>query len=83
MAGAKGKPAASPFPRLCNGLALVLAQRLDRQPGVPQVDLGHGGRRLGQRPGHAVVRAYYRIRDSKVRKCLFHLTKAFAGASKT
>ncbi len=29
-----------------------------------------------------LVRAYYRIPDSKVRKCLFRLTKAFAGASK-
>ncbi len=30
-----------------------------------------------------LVRAYYRITDSKVRKCLFQLTKACAGASKT
>ncbi len=29
-----------------------------------------------------LVRAYYRIPDSKVRKCLFQLTKAFAGTSK-
>ncbi len=55
-----GKPrrsgaVASPFPHLGNHLALVPAQRLDRQPGLPQIGLGHGDRRPGQRLGHAVV----------------------------
>ncbi len=43
------------LPHRGNGLALVPAQRLDRQAGVPKVDLGHGDRRLGQRLGDAVV----------------------------
>ncbi len=38
---------------------------------------------MAKRETLELVRAYYRIPDSKVRKCLFHLTKAFAGASKT
>ncbi len=44
-------PAVLAFRRLGNGLALVLAQRLDGQPGVPQIGLGHGDRRPGQRLG--------------------------------
>ncbi len=35
---------ASVFPHPGNGLALVPAQRLERQPGLPQVDLCHGQR---------------------------------------
>ncbi len=49
------KPAASPFPRLGNGLALVAAQRLDRKPGPPQIGLGHGLRGLGEGHGGVVV----------------------------
>ncbi len=37
---------------------------------------------MAKRETLQLVRAYYRIPDSKVRKCLFQLTKAFAGASK-
>ncbi len=48
-------PAMTAFRRLGNRLPLVPAQRLDRKPGPPQVDLGHGDRRPGQRPGDAVV----------------------------
>ncbi len=48
-------PAVSVFPRRGDRLALVAAQRLDGQPGVPQVRLGHGDGRLGQRLGNAVV----------------------------
>ena len=39
----KEKPAASPFPRLGDGLALVPAQRLDGQPRPPQIGLGGRG----------------------------------------
>ncbi len=48
-------PAGLVLPHLGNRLALVPAQGLDGQPGVPQVHLGHGDRLLGQRLGHAVV----------------------------
>ena len=41
----------SVFRRRGNRRALVLAQRLDRQAGVPQIDLDHGDRRLGHRLG--------------------------------
>ncbi len=37
------------FPHRGNRRALILAQGLDGQPGVPKVHLGHGDRRLGQR----------------------------------
>ncbi len=37
---------------------------------------------MAKRETLELVRAYYRIPDSKVRKCLFKLTKAFAGATK-
>ncbi len=37
---------------------------------------------MAKRETLELVRAYYRIPDSKVRKCLFQLTKAFAGPSK-
>ncbi len=43
------------FRRLGNGLALVAAQGLERQPRPPQVRLAHGGRSLGEGPGGAVV----------------------------
>ncbi len=44
----KQSPAASAFPRLGNRLALVPAQRLNGQAGVPQVDRGHGDGGLGE-----------------------------------
>ena len=37
---------------------------------------------IAKRETLELVRAYYRIPDAKVRKCLYQLTKAFAGASK-
>ena len=37
---------------------------------------------MAKRETLELVRAYYRIPDSRVRKCVFQLTKAFAGASK-
>ncbi len=37
---------------------------------------------MAKRETLELVRAYYRITDSKVRKCLFQLAKACAGASK-
>lgn len=37
---------------------------------------------MAKRETLELVQAYYRIPDSKVRKCLSQLTKAFAGASK-
>ncbi len=48
-------PAGLALPRLGNRLALVPAQRLNGQPGVPQIGLVHGDRRLGQRLGDAMV----------------------------
>ncbi len=48
-------PAGLALPHRGNGLALVLAQRLDGQAGVPKVGLGHGDRRLGQRRSDAVI----------------------------
>ena len=48
-------PAGLALPHRGNGLALVLAQRLDGQAGVPQIGLVHGGRRPGQRLGDAVI----------------------------
>ncbi len=42
------------FRHLGNRLALVKAQRLDGQPGPPQIGLFHGDRRLGQRLGDAL-----------------------------
>ena len=38
---------------------------------------------MAKRETLELVRAYYRIPDSKIKKCTFQLTKAFAGASKT
>ncbi len=53
--GDRKKSPASPFPHPSNGLALIPAQRLERQPRSPQVRLVHGDRRLSQRLGHAVI----------------------------
>ncbi len=55
--GENESPAVSAFRHPGNRLALVPAQGLDRQPGLLQIGLLHGDRRLGQRPGDAVVAA--------------------------
>ena len=45
----------SPVCHLGNRLALLEAQCLNRQSRLPQIGLGHGDRRAGERPGDAVV----------------------------
>jgi hypothetical protein len=50
----EGWPQSSPASAI---VALVPAQRFDRKPRVPQVNLGHGDRRPGQRLGRAVIDA--------------------------
>ncbi len=47
------------FRHLGNRLALVEPQRPEHQPGVPQVDFGHGGRSPGKGPGGAVLRSQH------------------------